>query len=73
MGCEGEGKRRVKFLSYVAAYILAVVTAPILGFTAVMDIGYAVAGEPLWALLWVFLFGPACMFGLFYLSERSKR
>lgn len=62
----------MKVWSYIAAYILAIITAPILGFTAVMDIGYAMAGQPVWALLWIFLFGPACMFGLFYLSGGAK-
>lgn len=62
----------VKVLSYIAAYILAVVAAPMLGFTAVLDIGYAICGEPLWALLWIFVFGPACLLGLFYFAERNQ-
>ena len=59
-----------RWLVYLALYFLAIITAPVLGFTAVMDFGELATGHPGLALLWMCGIGPALMLGLAYSSER---
>lgn len=56
-------------LGNLAGYLLAVIAAPVLGFTAILDIAYIATGHPIKALLWMFVFGPTILVGVCFLSE----
>lgn len=46
---------------FLATYFLLLVFSPMLGFTFVLEIGYLISDQPIWALLWMFVFGPAIL------------
>jgi hypothetical protein len=61
-----------KILEGIGVYFTLVLTAPLLGFTAVLDAGYLMMGQPGWAALWIFVIGPALMAGLIRITgERT--
>lgn len=62
--------RKNTAIARLAAYLLLVCCAPILGFTAVLDIGYAVTGHLIMAFLWGFIFGPILMAGVIWLASK---
>jgi len=65
-------KRLTRVLDCLGGYLLLVLLAPGLGFTAVCDFGYLLTGEPKLAALWMFVVGPACMGGFIWVTDRFK-
>lgn len=59
-------------LAILFCYFLAVVFAPALGFTALLDIAYLIDGQPFWALMWMLVFGPAILATLVYFAPDQK-
>lgn len=57
--------------AFLALYFLLVVFAPYLGFTLLLDLVYVCNGNPVLAGLWIFLFGPACLFVIALLMPKD--
>lgn len=60
-----------KLLGLFLAYFLLVMYSPMLGFTAILDFGYMFTGHPIYAMLWLFVFGPAILFTIIRLLPKD--